>query len=54
MAFGAGRWLADGSLNGDGAAGVATTLDFLLGGVLFSALARGPQHARRPAGTVAC
>ena len=41
--FGAGRWLADWSLDGDGATGVAITLYFLLGGLLFSALGwRGP------------
>jgi hypothetical protein len=38
VAFGTGSWLVDGSLNGDGAAGIVTTLYFLLGGVLFSAL----------------
>jgi hypothetical protein len=38
VAVGTGRWLAGGSLDGDGAAGVTTTLYFLLGGVLFSAL----------------
>jgi hypothetical protein len=36
VVFGTGRWLADGSLDGDGAAGVITTAYFLLGGVLFS------------------
>lgn len=35
---GTGRWLADWSLDGDGAAGIAITLYFLLGGLLFSAL----------------
>jgi hypothetical protein len=40
VVVGAGRWLADGGLDGDGAAGIATTLYFLLGGVLFTALAR--------------
>jgi hypothetical protein len=40
VAVGAGRWPADGSLNGDGVAGVATTLHFLAGGVLCSALGR--------------
>jgi hypothetical protein len=38
VVFGAGRWLADWSLDGDGAAGVVITLYFLLGGLLFSAL----------------
>jgi hypothetical protein len=45
VAFGVGRWLAGGSLDGDGAAGVAITAYFLLGGVLFSAL--GWQGAAR-------
>jgi hypothetical protein len=40
VAVGAGRWVADGSLTGDGVAGVATTLYFLAGGVLFSVLGR--------------
>jgi hypothetical protein len=38
VAVGGGRWLADGSLGGDGAEGVAITLYFLLGGILFSLL----------------
>ena len=38
VVFGAGRWLADWSLDGDGVTGVAITLYFLLGGLLFSAL----------------
>jgi hypothetical protein len=38
VVFGAGRWLADWSLDGDGAGGVVITLYFLLGGLLFSAL----------------
>jgi hypothetical protein len=38
VAAGAVRWLADGSLGGDGAEGVAITLYFLLGGILFSVL----------------
>jgi hypothetical protein len=38
VVFGTGSWLLDGSLNGDGAAGVVGTLYFLLGGVLFSTL----------------
>ena len=38
VVFGGGRWLVDWSLDGDGAAGVVTTLYFLLGGILFSIL----------------
>jgi hypothetical protein len=38
VAFGVGRWIADGSLGDDGANGVAITAYFLLGGLLFSAL----------------
>jgi hypothetical protein len=38
VAFGSARWLADWSLDGDGAAGVAITLYFLLGGLLFSTI----------------
>jgi hypothetical protein len=38
VAFGVGRWIADGSLGDDGASGVAITGYFLLGGLLFSAL----------------
>jgi hypothetical protein len=38
VVFGTGRWVADGTLGDDGAAGVAITLYFLLGGMLFSAL----------------
>jgi hypothetical protein len=38
VAFGAGRWLVGGSLDGDGAEGVAITAYFLVGGLLFSAL----------------
>jgi hypothetical protein len=40
VAFGTGRWAVNWSLDGDGAAGVVITLYFLLGGVLFLALAR--------------
>ncbi len=40
VALGVGRWLADGGLQGDGAAGVVITAYFLVGGVLFSMLAR--------------
>jgi hypothetical protein len=46
VALGSGRWLADWSLNGDGASGVVTTAYFLLGGLLFSALGwRQPQRS---------
>ena len=38
VAVSAGRWLAQGSLGGDGAAGIAITAYFLLGGILFSTL----------------
>jgi hypothetical protein len=38
VAVGVGRWIADGSLNGDGAEGVVITAYFLLGGVLFARL----------------
>ena len=38
VAVGTGGWLVDGSLNGDGAAGVVTTLYFLLGGLLLTSL----------------
>jgi hypothetical protein len=41
VVFGAGRWLADWSLDGDGAAGVVITLYLLLGGFLFSAFGWG-------------
>ena len=48
VAVGTGRWWVNWSLEGDGAAGVVTTLYFLLGGILFLALARsGRGHARR-------
>jgi hypothetical protein len=36
VAFGSARWLADWSLDGDGMSGVAITVYFLLGGILFS------------------
>jgi hypothetical protein len=48
VAFGTGRWLADGSLDGDGAAGIVTTLYFLLGGLLFSALGWRRDAPRLP------
>lgn len=38
----AGGWVADGGVGDDGAAAVAITLYFLLGGALFSALGRRP------------
>jgi hypothetical protein len=38
VVVGTSRWVADGSLAGDGAAGIITTLYFLLGGVLYSVL----------------
>ena len=45
VAVGVSRWLVDGSLNGDGAAGIITTSYFLLGGLLFSRLGWA-DHAR--------
>jgi len=36
VVIGVSRWLADGSLNGDGAGGIITTTYFLLGGLLFA------------------
>jgi hypothetical protein len=39
VVLGSVRWLADGGLDGDGASGIATTLYFLVGGALFTALA---------------
>jgi hypothetical protein len=48
VVFGSARWLADWSLDGDGLAGVATTLYFLLGGVLFSTLGWGRDTPRLP------
>jgi hypothetical protein len=56
VAVGTGRWLADWSLDGDGAAGVVITLYFLLGGVLFSMLGwqtgrpTSPRPPRNPLG----
>jgi hypothetical protein len=38
VVVGVSRWLVDGSLDGDGAVGVVTTVYFLLGGVMFSVL----------------
>ena len=51
VAFGVGRWIADGSLGDDGASGAVITAYFLLGGLLFSALGwhRGAsEQAPRP------
>jgi hypothetical protein len=45
VVLGVGRWLADGSLDGDGASGVITTAYFLLGGALFSVLGWAPEAA---------
>jgi hypothetical protein len=47
VAFGVGRWIADGSLGDDGANGVAITAYFLLGGLLFSALGWSRGAARQ-------
>jgi hypothetical protein len=38
VVIGVGRWIAAGSLEGDGAAGIVITAYFLLGGALFTAL----------------
>jgi hypothetical protein len=38
VGVGVGRWIAAGSLEGDGAAGIVITAYFLLGGALFTAL----------------
>ena len=40
VAVGTTRWIAEGGLDGDGAAGVVTTLYFLVGGALFLTLSR--------------
>lgn len=40
VVVGTARWIADGSLDGDGAAGVITTLYFLAGGALFMRLSQ--------------
>ena len=52
VAFGTGRWLAAWSLEGDGPAGIVTTLYVLLGGLLFSVLGwrrdtTGPDRTRQ-------
>jgi hypothetical protein len=39
VVVGTGRWLAEGSVEADGASGILITLYFLIGGVLFSTLA---------------
>ena len=44
VVFGSARWIADGSLGGDGAGGVVITAYFLLGSVLYAQLAR--RHSR--------
>jgi hypothetical protein len=49
VAVGTGRWLADGGVDSDGAAGLLITLYFLIGGVLFSALGRRPLRLPRAA-----
>ncbi len=46
VAVGTGRWIADGSLGDDGAAGVVITAYFLLGGVLYTRLGRPRRPAR--------
>jgi hypothetical protein len=46
VAFGTGKWLSSGTLEGDGAEGIAITLYFLLGGVLFSLLGWGERRLR--------
>jgi hypothetical protein len=50
VAVGSARWVADGSLDGDGAGGVVITAYFLAGGVLFSVLGRRarPSTQRSP------
>ncbi len=50
VAAGAMRWLADGSLGGDGAGGVVITLFFLLGGVLFTVLGWRAANVQRTGG----
>ena len=46
VVVGIGRWIAEGSLGGDGAGGIVITAYFLLGGVLYAQLARAPHHSR--------
>lgn len=43
---GSGRWVMDGSLNGDGVAGIVTTAYFCAGGVLFSMLGWADDRGR--------
>ena len=46
VVVGSGRWLVDGSLNGDGLAGIVTTAYFFAGGVLFSMLGWADSRRR--------
>ena len=46
VVFGTARWIADGSLGDDGAAGVVITAYFLLGGVLYARLGRPYRPVR--------
>jgi hypothetical protein len=46
VAIGTGRWLAAGSLQGDGAEGIAITAYFLVGGILFTLLGWGERRIR--------
>ena len=46
VVVGIGRWIADGSLDGDGATGIVITAYFLIGGVLYAQLSRAPHHSR--------
>ncbi len=46
VTVGVARWVADGGLGDDGAAGVVITAYFLAGGVLFTLLGRNPRGAR--------
>jgi hypothetical protein len=49
VVVGVGRWAADGSIGDDGVAGVAITVYFLLGAVLFAALGLGTAEPARVA-----
>jgi hypothetical protein len=40
VGVGVARWLAEGSLDGDGASGIVITVYFLIGGLLFAVLSR--------------
>ena len=56
VVIGASRWLVDGSLNGDGASGVITTVYFLVGGLLFTLVGWARERRallRRPGKPVA-